>query len=491
MLGSHKQVQPIPLTPREMEAFDRAITPPQDPFQAWLGEEIFTVPHTPASHRAAGVAGFITGGFSGLVTFYLAENLMTIFGANKQVGEAVGVIVLIPRIALGGNAMQDWVIKALHDYRQANKLPQKNNQRALRYAADVFAYVSSAGLGLMGAYILWNNLPYNVGLKSFFLPSIVIGSSVVSVRPLMESSADLFAKYSQGMTPEIREKRAAIIEALNLALHEIRGYDGNQFDEFYREMTARTETPGDIQTRWENLLKLSENPTRPAPAAKSAATVARGYFGWLLSCLSSLTNIQISYAQAKWLADVMDIDDDSFVPAATVISSVLCIISYGVLCAGPTRAVFENQTVKQGWDPSHPWFRKASLVLGVIFGFASAIPNASWPIVLGKHDYEKALAGPAFFSPGSLYLSACLVLLNRLIDTYDRWQGTSRVVDHMDFLKALESLTSAVAQLPDETIDNMIGSEHPVLLQYRARHPVATDNAYRPMVKSVHPLNRS
>jgi hypothetical protein len=471
MLGKHKQVQPLTL--REMEAFDRALEPPANPFQAYLGKEIFTVPLVPSSHQALGVAGFVTGGLGGLVTYYLAMDLMKIFGASAQVGSFVGVIVLIPRIALGGNALQDCVLKALHDYYQSAKLPQKNNQKILRKMSEGFVYVSSAALAVMSGYILWTNLPYSRALRGFLLPSILLGSGVVNIRPFLDANENLFAKYSSGKTLQVREKRAALIEGLNTALNEIRAYDANQFDEFFKSMTARSESPQEIQARWEKLLELAENPTQAAPLPKSTATKLRGGFGWLLSLLSSLTNIQISYAEAKWIAESYDIDDKNFVPALALISSVLCVVAYAVLCAGPTQTVFEHQAVKQGWEASHPWLRKASVFFAALFGFASAIPNASWPIVLGATDYEKSLAGPAFISPGSLYMSACLILLNRLIDSYDRWAGQSSVVDHMDFLARLQSLTRALAQLPDETIDQLIPLEHPLLTRYHASRGVS------------------
>jgi hypothetical protein len=465
--GEPNQVHP--LTSREMEAFRRAIERPPSPFQAYLSQEVFTLPRVPVAHQALGVAGFVTGGVGGLVTYYLAKDLMKIFGANEQIGSLVGVIVLIPRIALGGNALQDCVLKALHDHYQTAKLPRKNNQMILRKISEGFVYISSAALGVMGAYILWNNLPYSQALRGFLLPSILLGNGVVNVRPFLDANEDLFAKYSPGKTPQVREKRAALIQALMTALNEIRAYDASQFDEFFNAMTAKIESPLEIQARWERLLALAENPAQAAPLPKSTATQLRGYFGWLLSFLSSLTNIQISYAEAKWIAESYSIEDKHFVPALALISSVLCVVAYAVLCAGPTQTVFENQPVKQGWEPSHPWLRKACMFLGALFGFASAIPNASWPIVLGTNDYEKSLAGPAFFSPGSLYLSACLVLLNRLIDTYDRWTGQSNVVDHMDFLARLQSLTRALAQLTDEAIDELLPVEHPILTRYHAR----------------------
>src|SRR5262249_37617766 len=149
-----------------------------------------------------------------------------------------GGMVLIPRIALGGNATQDCVQKALHDYYQQHPLPKKNNQKILRWLSDLFVYVSSAALGVMGGYILWNNLPYNDPAKIFLLPSILIANSVVNIRPFLDANEDLFAKYSLGLTPEIREKRLALLEALDIALNEIRAYKADEFDVFYQDMAA-------------------------------------------------------------------------------------------------------------------------------------------------------------------------------------------------------------------------------------------------------------
>lgn len=484
MLAMHKQVQP--LTEREMEAFGRAIAPPEDPFQAWLSEEIFTKPCVPFWHRAAGVAGFVTGGVGGLVTFYLAEDLMKIFGVHGAVKPFVGFLVIVPRVLLGGNAVQDCVMGGLHDYFQKHPLPRKNNRPWLRKFSNTFVYISSAALGLMGVYILWNNLPYNRALRGFFLPSILLGNGIVNVRPFLDANNNFFARYSQGMTPQIREKRAALIDALRVALNEIRAYDAATFDDFYEAMTARMFNSNDMQQRWDALLDLAHDPKQIMPPPKSAWIKARGYFGWLLSFLSSLTNIQISYAQAKWLADALNIQDAHFIDSFGFISSVLCVAAYDVLCAGPTQEVFENQKVKRGWNPSHPWLRETCKVIGAIFGFASAIPNASWPIVLGETDYEKSLAGPAFISPGSLYWAACLIFLNRLIDCYDRWKGDAKVIDYIDFLTKLEMLPCVVAQLPDENIDKMLSSEHPLLMKYRASHLSRED---KNMVESSAHLN--
>lgn len=365
-------------------------------------------------------------------------------------------------------------MKALHHYHQTAKPPRKNNQAALRKLAEGFVYVSSTALGVMGAYILWNNLPYSRALRAFFLPSMILGSTIINVQPFLDTNASIFAQFSPGVTPEIREKRAALLEALDLALNEIRAKNAEQFESIYTEFTQ----PGNAHAYWEKLLSFSLNPEQPAPKPKSNATKARGYFGWFLSSLSSLTNIQISYAEAKWLAEVFHTENESFVPTVGIISSILCIVAYGVLCGVPTQTVFENQQVKQGWEPSHPWVRKLSLFLSIIFGFVSAIPNASWPIILGTNDYEKSLAGPAFICPGLLNMAACITLWNALIDTYDRWQGKSDVLAHMNFLMALQSIVPVVAQAPDQVIDKLVTAEHLILHQYRNRHvnPASSDH---------------
>lgn len=460
---NHQQI--LPLSQAEREALDTAVG-----FPSWLRAEIFTKPHVPMSDHVIGAAAFVTGGVSGLVTYYLAGTLMQIFGANVQVGSAIGVVVFIPRFALGGNALQDWAYEALHAYRQRVHLPRKNNQAALRNIAKAFVYVSSGALGMMGGYILWTNLPYSVALRAFFLPSILIANAVVNIPPFLEFFDDIFAHYSPGKTPEIRLKRSALLDSLNIALHEIRGYDYPRFVALYEAWTAPHDTEDDVRERWKALLALAENPVRAPALPKSFACKARGYFGWLLSFLSSLTNIQISDAEAAWLSVILGIEDPAFKSAFSISSSLLCSAAYTVLCAGPTQAIFENYKSNLAWEASHPCVRHGIVVISLILGFASAIPNASWPVVLGDTPYEQCLAGPAFISPGALYMSACSIFFNRLLDGYERWRGKSRVIDHQDFRAKLESLSRTVAQVSDETIDGLVPLHSPLLRQYRARH---------------------
>lgn len=436
-------------------------------FDHWLADEVFSQPQLSSAHQWLGFIGFLVGAVSALVVYYLAVNLMKRFGASDEVASAVGVGVLVPRIALQGNALEDVVYKILHGSNQQHKLPQKNNQAVLRHSADAFVYVSSFALGVMGIYILWNNLPYNVIARGILTPSILLGNGIVNVQPFIDANQALFAKYSPGVTVETREKRAALISTLEVSLNEIKAKNNQEFEEFYRDMSSSMCSPEEAHSRWEKILNYSLAPKQQPRPPKSNFTQARGYFGWLLSLLSSLTNIQISYAESVWLASVFHADEQSFVPSVGIISSFLCIVAYGVLCAGPTQEVFEYQTEKLGLEPSHAELRRAVVGISLILGALSAVPNASWPIILGTTWYEQSLAGPAFVSPASLYFDALNKRLNRWINAWDRHWGKTHTIDHMDFLDKLKTLPAAVAQLPDAHIDKLVSTEAPWFRKYR------------------------
>ena len=456
----------IELTDLEKGTLDEMIGK-EDPFLEYFEAHIITPPTTHPLDQNLAIAAFLIGGMSAFVNFFIGKKCARILGAKSTLATSTGFGVVIPSIALEGNALHDFTLETMHQlFREKAKLPQKNNRRHLRRLAKSFVYISNIALGILAAYIHMNFLKAPLAVRYALLPGNFISNTVVNIQPFGQLFDDLFARYSPGLTDQTQLKRKILTASLTHALTRVHSYNEASFTAFYRAMTAPAKTPAEIKERWETLLKLDDQKNFTV-LKKSLMTQIRGGVGILMSALCTLTNISVCYEAADWLADVFGVDNIAFSETTGLFLSVLCSISYGVLCAGPTQRAFEGEDETLGWQPTHPTVRKCmKYIVSPVLGGLNAAVVAFWPLYFAHHTAEKALSGPAFVSAGALFRAALFLLLNRLIDAHDRWKGNATPSNHLQFLAALDTLTRAVAQLPDDMIEALLPNEHPLFVAY-------------------------
>jgi hypothetical protein len=445
-------------------------------FYHWFANEIINKSSTSKAEDVIGKIGFLFGAAGTIVIYNLGylfgKNIAELLGMSPEASEAFAItlamLILIPRIALSGNTAQFAFQSLYHTLHAHSHLPKKNNHAILRYSGKASALALAGTVSYVNSSINYFYLTTPMETRYALIAISAITSFLITIKPYFDAIDGSLAKNSPGDTEEVRTKRAALLHAVNGALQMLRTMDKEEVKSIRDEMSNERDPVNAFKT-FVDLSYEADAPTPPSSFAK-----LRGILGWITAALAALTVIRATYRASEWITGT-----DELVPWLAFAS----VLTFTFLWAGPTQRIFQGIPSSPEWQNTHPILEYILAAISVILGIISSFPHAYWPLVEGESPLEKTLVGPAIASPGALYIVSLSDRLHRMLYSYDECQGENEINELVQFLKRLQTVPAAIANLPDEDILKLVPDENMV------QHSLVTHYFNRTATQKALPTN--
>lgn len=449
------------------------------PFLRWSKKYVFERMEASTRQCTASSAGLVIGGISAAVMYELGEGFGDILcellhiddeNARLAVRNFFGTGALIPMVALGAIATQDYFKQCASPASPETKQIMNQNKKYIKDTLKVFAYV----LAVFSA-IPQSSLTY-IYLKNPIFRFIATPAAVLAPF-LFNSNAEIqlinrgFRHFNQGQTKEIRAQRAYLQNRLTETMKIISDMSDEKINALFNEILGEKEDKGEDKNssleknKVKSLFNLDiSNKTAQtsfvSKAQPSFGKTITGAVGFTMGAAGSYVYYTLGDQAVDLVCDYAEIDDPETRKILKNIVGSLAYIPCAALGAVNAQNRFEafydkfitgKKSINQfSWSKLRSGISKFAIFEGALS--ATPLVYIAVQSAINGPLLQKLLVIPTFMTPFCIRSNALDKLLNRGVDAIDERFCKTTKTHQNALVKAALKLQDALADFPDEQI---------------------------------------